>query len=60
MERGLSRTATEVPAAATEGWVRMRAEELAHRYEELASRAESAAVAYACRGSASPRTVFCW
>jgi len=44
MERGLSRTATEVPAAAIEGWVRTRAEELAGRYEELASRAEAAAV----------------
>jgi hypothetical protein len=44
MERGLSRTAVGEPGAATEGWVRTRAEELADRYEELAARAEAAAV----------------
>jgi len=40
MERGLSRTATEVAPAG----LRARADELAWRYEELASRAETAAV----------------
>ena len=44
MERGLSRTAVGEPAAATEGWVRLRAEELADRYEELADGVETAAV----------------
>jgi hypothetical protein len=44
MERGLLRTAVGEPAAATEGWVRARAEELADCYEELLSRAETAAV----------------
>src|SRR5918997_4706970 len=44
MERGLSRTAVEEPPAATEGRVRARADELAGRYEELATRAETAAV----------------
>ena len=44
MERGLSRTAVEEPADATEGWVRLRAEELADRYEELADGVETAAV----------------
>ena len=44
MERGLSRTAVEEPADATEGRVRLRADELADRYEELADGVETAAV----------------
>jgi hypothetical protein len=44
MERGLSRTAVELPAAATVGSVRARAEALADHYEELATLAETAAV----------------
>jgi hypothetical protein len=44
MERGLSRAAVVEPAASSDGWVRTRAEELADRYEELLTRAETAAV----------------
>ena len=44
MERGLSRTAVEEPAAATVGSLRARAEELADCYEGLATLAETAAV----------------
>jgi hypothetical protein len=43
MERGLLRTAVEEPAAA-EGGLRVRAAELAERYDELAAGAERAAV----------------
>lgn len=44
MERGLSETAVGEPAASTGGWVRRQAEALADRYDELATRAETAAV----------------
>jgi hypothetical protein len=44
MERGLSGTAVGEPAASTEGWVRTRAVELADRYDELATRAQTGAV----------------
>ena len=44
MERGLSGTAEGGSAAAIEGWLRVRAQELAARYDDLAARAEIAAV----------------
>jgi hypothetical protein len=44
MERGLLLAAGEEPAAATVGCARARAEELADRYEELATLVETAAV----------------
>ena len=44
MERGLSSAAVVEPAAATEGGLRSRAEDLADRYEELVTRADTAAV----------------
>jgi hypothetical protein len=44
MERGLARVATVEPAAANDGGLRARAEELSDRYEELALRADMAAV----------------
>ena len=45
MERGLPRVAVEEPAAANDGGpLRARADELAQRYEELATEADSAAV----------------
>ena len=44
MERGLLGAAVEEPAAAHDGGLRARAEVLAGRYEELAQRAELAAV----------------
>jgi hypothetical protein len=44
MERGLLSAAEAVPAAAADGGLRSRADQLAHRYEELVARAETAAV----------------
>src|SRR5918992_4264390 len=44
MERGLSSVAVVEPAAATEGGLRLRAEDLAGRYELLVARADTAAV----------------
>ena len=44
MERGLSSAAVAEPAAVTEGGLRMRAGELAGRYEDLVTRADMAAV----------------
>jgi hypothetical protein len=44
MERGLLSAAEAVPAAAADGGLRFRAEDLADRYEQLVSRAETAAV----------------
>jgi hypothetical protein len=44
MERGLSWPAVAEPAAATGGGLRARADDLASRYDELVTRAETAAV----------------
>jgi hypothetical protein len=44
MERGLARAAAVEPAAANDGGLRARADELSDRYEELALRADMAAV----------------
>jgi hypothetical protein len=44
MERGLLRAAVEEPAAAGREGLRARAEELAHRYDDLAAAADAAAV----------------